>query len=237
MLEKVTKKSACKLLSQIESTNENTFLFWDTCSLLDIIRLPFRTNSKKFLDFYQQIKGLIENKKILSVASEMTIAELNYNTRKVEIEYDNYLRKLQRELDLHEDYLMQSENICEPILSFNLEEKGLKQYLITLLYDIVSNTVFISENQSYNKFAHFRVSYHMAPAQRKGEYKDCYIWSTCLKLAKLASNHDKIYFFTSNKDDFFENGNLFELIENDCKNTTISIKHEIGELLGELMRK
>ncbi len=234
MLEKVTKKSVEKFISQLE-VPEPVFLFWDTCSLLDIIRLPFRTNSKRHLDFYQRIKTLIDEGQIISVASELTIAELGYNFQKVELEYDNYLKKLQRDFNLHQDYLIQCNNIDEPILPFTLSEKGLKQYLLKLFNEIVSKTTFISEKQAFNKFAHFRVSYHMAPAQKKGEYKDCYIWATCLELAKETPENSQIYFFTRNKDDFFENGNLFELIENDCNNTAIDIKYEVGDLLGDIL--
>lgn len=234
MLEKVTKKSAEKLISQLEAP-DSVFLFWDTCSLLDIIRLPIRTNSNRHLDFYQQIKTMIDDGRIISVASALTIAELNYNFQKVEKEYDNYLKKLQRDFNLHQDYLLQSNNINEPMLPYSLSERGLKSYLLSLFNEIISGTTFISENQSFNKFAHFRVSYHMAPAQKKGEYKDCYIWATCLELAKETQANNQIYFFTRNKDDFFENGSLYELIENDCNNTAINIKYEIGDLLGDIL--
>lgn len=235
MLEKVNKKTLEKLSTQI-NRQKSVVLFWDTCSLLDIIRLPFRTSSDKYLDYYQQISELIIDGRIISVASELTIAEINYNFQNVEVEYDKYLKKLQNELELHEDYLIKCNIIAQKILDFKLHEKGLKQYLSTLFNKIIANTTFVAENKTFNKFAHFRVSYHIAPAQRKGEYKDCYIWSTCLELSKvLVPSNSKIYFFTRNKDDFYENGQLFQLIQDDCNNSSITIKYEVGDLLGVLL--
>ncbi len=234
MLEKVTKKPIGKIISQ--SKKENTiFLFWDTCSLLDIIRLPFRTNSDNNLKLYQKINELIKADKVVSVGSALTIAELSYNFPRVEQEYDNYLKKLQRDFDLHEKYLIRCNSIENPMLTFQLTEKGLKQQLIKLFIDIISKTTFVSEKQDFNKFAHFRVSYHMAPAQRKGEYKDCYIWATCLELAQeLKATNNEVIFFTRNKDDFYDNGDLFGQIKNDCSKAKIKVKCEIGELYGEM---
>lgn len=238
MLEKITKSSIEKLLSKFDAENHYDIIFWDTCSLLDIIRLPYRTCSVQNLDFYQQVFTLIKDKKVLSVASELTIAELNYNIPNVEKEYDNYLKKLQQDLKCHEDYLIKCNKIDDPMINFTLEQKELKQSLFKLLDELISNTIFLTENLNYNKFAHFRVSYHMAPAQKKGEYKDCYIWATCLELAKQSSSYDtNILFFTKNKDDFFENGKLFELIHNDCNSTSIKVVLEIGLLLGLTMKK
>jgi len=235
MLGKVTKKTLNKLSTEINS-QKSVVLFWDTCSLLDIIRLPFRTNSDNYLDYYQQISKQITDGNIISVASALTIAEINHNFHSVEIEYDKYLKKLQSDFELHEDYLLRSKIIAEKILDFKLHDKDLKQYLSNLFNLIITNTTFISEKKTFNKFAHFRVSYHMAPAQRKGEYKDCYIWSTCLELAKeVVPSNSKIYFFTRNKDDFFENGQLFQLIQTDCNNSSVTIKLEIGNLLGDLL--
>jgi hypothetical protein len=238
MLEKIKKNSINKLISKLDTENHNDVIFWDTCSLLDIIRLPYRTNSVQYLDFYQQIYSLIKDKKVISVASELTIAELNYNIPNVEKEYDNYLKKLQQDFKCHEDYLIKCNKIVDPIINFTLEQKELKQSLFKLLDEIILHTIFLTENLNYNKFAHFRVSYHMAPAKKKGEYKDCYIWATCLELAKQSSSHDiNILFFTKNKEDFFEYGKLFELIQNDCSSTTITVVLEIGHLLGLIVKK
>lgn len=238
MLEKITKSSIGKVLSKFDSQNHYDIIFWDTCSLLDIIRLPYRTGSVKYLDFYQQVFTLIKDKKVLSVASELTIAELNCNIPNVEKEYDNYLKKLQQDFKCHEDYLIKCNKIDDPLINFTLEQKELKQSLFKLFNELISNTIFLTENLKYNKFAHFRVSYHMAPAQKKGEYKDCYIWATCLELAKQSISYDtNILFFTKNKDDFFENGNLFELIHNDCNNTSIKVVLDIGYLLRLTINK
>lgn len=237
MLVKVNKKTLEKLLTQING-QKSIILFWDTCSLLDIIRLPCRTNSDRNLNYYQEIRRKIIDGSIISVASALTIAEINHNFNKVEKEYDTYLKKLQNDFELHEDYLIKSNNITQKMLDYKLHEKGLKQYLINLFHEIMAKTIFIKENKTFNKFAHFRVSFHMAPAERKGEYKDCYIWSTCLELSKkLIPTNSDLYFFTTNKDDYYLNGQLFQQIETDCNNSSLIIKCEIGDLFGELLNK
>lgn len=232
MLGKITKKSITKI-AQINENNESPILFWDTCALLDILRLPFRKTSEKPLEQYENVNKLISENNLISVASELTVKELHHNLETVLKEYDKNLNKLQKDLENHEKYLIKSNCINENILTFKLEEKGLKQYLFDLFNKIIENTAFISEKNIFNKNAHFRVSHHMPPAYRKGEYKDCYIWTTCLELSNITE--EKVLFFTTNTEDFYNNRKLLPTIQRDCDNNGINVICEIGKIYGTIL--
>lgn len=47
-----------------------------------------------------------------------------------------------------------------------------------------------------------RVANRIPPAMGKTEYKDCYIWNTCMDFALSVKPADRIFFFTTNKKDF-----------------------------------
>lgn len=212
----MSKKISIDSASRLINGDNKIIIFWDTCSLLDIIRLPFCTKNLNHLDFtlYQKICELIESGVIISISSAIIVNELSNNLIKAENDYDNGVKKIQDGLRQYDDFL----NVCNPPIpqfSISLSRKPLREKL-RLIYDrILDKTLFINEKTEFMKFAHFRVSNKMAPAEKKGEYKDCYIWGTCIKLSeRIIRPRKDLFFITSNPEDYIKEGrDLYPLIQ------------------------
>ena len=65
-------------LSQVnmEIPNDKLIVFWDTCALLDILRIPARENLNiNDLLCYERIADYIENSQLVSITSGLVINE------------------------------------------------------------------------------------------------------------------------------------------------------------------
>lgn len=233
----MSKKISIDSASRLINGQNNIVIFWDSCSLLDIIRLPFSTKKFNHLDFtfYQKICELIESGVIISISSAIIINELSNNLIKAETDYDNGVKKIQDGLRQYDEFL----NVCNPPISqfsISLISKPLREKL-RLIYDkILENTLLINEKTEFMKFAHFRVSNKMAPAEKKGEYKDCYIWGTCIKLSeRIIRPRKDLFFITSNPEDYIQEGRGFYLlIQEDCLINSIDICLNVRTLYGKM---
>jgi hypothetical protein len=234
----MSKKISINAASRLINGGNKIVVFWDTCSLLDIIRLPYSTKpfNQNDLILYQRICELVENDTIISISSAIIINELSNNLNKVEKDYDDGVKRIQDGIKRYDDFL----NVCTPPIaqfSISLSSKPLKEQLRSIYDRILDKTLLINEKAEFMKFAHFRVSNKMAPAEKKGEYKDCYIWGTCIKLSERIYRRQKdLLFITSNPEDYYnaETRSLYQLIQSDCQINSIKFSLFIGALYGEI---
>ena len=192
---------------KIYGVNKKHILFWDTCSLLEIIRFLYRGGSLNTYKNINTINKLIQRDEIYSIASSLTIKEWNDNEKKV-------IESFQESLNLTSKY----HKFCiETINEINtttyqsevLFDKKLKDDLISLAESIIQKTIFIETNEIANK-ALERVSYKRPPAHKKNEFKDCVVWETmymiCDKInkSKVATDKFNFVFYTVNAEDFVD---------------------------------
>lgn len=190
-----------KILNLVETVDfvnaENKpVIFWDTCSLMDIVRIPFpaRKNHPDTDLRIIEIKDAILNGSILSLASALTIIEFNKNIPGEIDDFQNNLTKLNIEVNKYLGFINKS-NAGVTLSAIDLPSYKLELYYCDIARAIIDKTIFISEEQSFQNNAHTRLINHTTPAKVKQEYKDCYIWETCLQ-AKLGLNdkgHDWIF--------------------------------------------
>lgn len=182
--------------------NQKNIILWDTCSLLDILRLPYRNGDITAFQNLVQIKALIDSNSIHSICSSLTIAEWNEHEPRVK-------QETQDSLILTSSFHKNSVDIINSIFTSThattrLDDKGLVNELEHIADEILSRTHFITTDEIANS-ALWRVAHKRPPASKKREFKDCAIWETALAIgSSIHGSGNKIVFFTVNTDDYID---------------------------------
>ncbi|MBO6573164.1 MAG: DUF4935 domain-containing protein [Balneola sp.] len=194
-------------VSTVYSENKRPFLFWDTCSLLEIIRFLYRKGNVETYRILNTINGLIQSDELISVASSLTIVEWNNHQNDVINEIKTSLLKTG---EYHKNCIETINQINPRALSSEtIHDKQLVEDLERLADDIITKTYFIETEEIADK-ALQRVSLKKAPASKKNEFKDCAVWETMILLSERINSvslpedeHNKI-FYSVNTDDFVD---------------------------------
>lgn len=187
--------------NQFQANPKNT-IFWDTCSLLDILRFPYREGNVDSFKKIIEILNLINNNELYSLCSSLTIVEWNEHEESIRIETD-------KSLELTSTFNENSIDIINHIFSTTypktkINDKGLVVELENICNGILSKTVFLNTN-SISDNALWRVAQKKPPASKKQEFKDCAIWETVLSVSTQVQSHGKkVVFFTVNTDDYID---------------------------------
>jgi len=182
--------------------NPRNILLWDTCSLLDILRLPYRNGNINTFQNLIRIKELIDNNTIYSVCSSLTIAEWNEHEPKVKQETESNLL-------LTSDFHKNSVDIINSIFTTThpttkLDDKGLVYELENIADEIVAKTQFVTTDEIADS-ALWRVANKRPPASKKREFKDCAIGETTLAIGSgINGSGQKTLLFTVNTNDFMD---------------------------------
>ena len=218
---------------------QNTpFIFWDTCALLDILRIPYRQeNVTAALTTYQQLYELIENDRIISLTSDMVLYEFNSHFDEISNELSKEVRRLKESIRKYVALMSdkKKEKISRIIPFFDIASL---QSLDSLVRKIWKKTYIIREQCIYRNMAHTRTVSRIPPAKNKGEYKDCFIWSTFLKYARDSSSPCKI-FFTTNIADYCnkEAKKIDDFLTQECSRIDNAYVYVTsGEVYGKLHR-
>lgn len=180
-------------------------IFWDTCGLVDILRLPIRNYNSSILPQIVSLKDKIDTGSIISIASEMSIKEWNDNADPTIDEVKKYIKKRSNEY-LEVLRFINETSIFSQVPEVNLQTYNLEQILQQLALSIVNNTHFVNHS-FYSGLAVNRVADKLSPAENKSEVKDCIVWETCLDLrTKMADKSKKFIFHSSNTKDFCQAG-------------------------------
>lgn len=178
-------------------------LFVDTCSLLDIIRIPFResshTNAKNQLLSAQKIVDLASNNKLHVFFSHLISQEWSENYPNTCNELKRHINKLNNDLSILsaiQDYTPFFFNSSD----FHSLLKNTSQSLLDFGWHL------LEDNEITLKAAKRAAAY--TPPARKGAIKDCIIYEHYLYLLIELRKHNiinNIVLLTSNKNDFCEN--------------------------------
>lgn len=232
---KTVNKGSFYLSSFWNKIENKPIIFWDTCAILDILRIADREDMNTFSN-YQYILEKIENKELISVTSGLVLFEYNNNVQDIEQEFRNKQTKVKETIRKYCE--IQADEFSAQILN-NIDNLDTITTFITFSEKLWSETHIIREQKQFQKFAHFRTKHKFAPAHKKGEYKDCYIWGTCLQLAYRKTIATPILFFTKNSDDYCDINNKKQLdaqIQEDCTQNGIKVLLNSGSVRGELNR-
>lgn len=173
---------------QLLNSDIKPVIFWDSCALLDIIRLPMpeRNQSVDRLTKIMEIKQAIVNGDILSLASKLTIKEFNDHIGDTESKLYFEARRISREYNAFIAFINKV-NPSTMLLQVDLTAYNIELGLMDIIESIIDDTFFIDEDPKFVNLASQKTINKIPPAHKKGEYKDCYIWATCI-LARGMSN-------------------------------------------------
>lgn len=219
------------------ATSAQLFIYWDTCALLDILRIPLPEH--KFtvdnLLKYEKLYEYIESNMAISMASHVTKCELETNAQK------EYSRLLKGEIDLKRkiiDFVRFSDDAASSNIIINsIKSLKISSRYYSLFYNICKKTYIINESAKIRRIAHDRTMNHIAPAHRKNEYKDCCIWATYVDIMKRKSHIPLGIFFTTNTSDFKEikgKEACIQLKKDISFSQNLHITFSIGETIGKI---
>lgn len=201
--------SISDFVHQVYAPAPRKLILWDTCALLDIIRICFRHKLPDSFLALQKIHDAIVSGNVISVASELTFREWNDNIADVErtanMSYDNTTAYHHIGIDAV-NFFTGNSYVSHPLNNCNLYDK-----LQDFAFDIIEKTHFIETKEIAND-ALKRVADHKAPGGKKSksESKDCAVWLTMFVLCRqLNVHHNSVStaihernFLTVNTDDF-----------------------------------
>lgn len=181
-----------------------TYVFIDTCALLDVFRLPAKKGdaSANLLREYNSLLQKVQNGDVVIVSSYMTYVEEQSNLKKAKTTEADWENSLSNNIEIFENFALEAGLITDHILLNPFASINIKKYVEDLYNALVRKAFYLPEKLQYDKFAMARVLSKTPPAHKKTEYKDCFIWATCIDLAKQVKSNDKIVFYTTNTEDF-----------------------------------
>lgn len=216
--------------------SDKPIIFWDTCALLDILRIPYRSGKINDLNLYEKVLDGIKNGAVISVTSEIVAEEFDrhFNDMYDELEKEQENRKK----GVKDFAIFEKDEATRVNISTVIDTLSVSQRLLDVVDQICNNTIQIRGDANQCKFADFRLRNSIAPAAKKNEYKDCYIWGAFITLAQNLEHHNSMIFFTSNIDDYIDKSSkdFYSQLKNDCRNANGKIEISIGNLYGSLHR-
>ena len=158
-------------------------VFWDTCALVDIIRIP-QIGNKKFdihaLSKYEEIAQWIRDGKLISVTSDLVRIEFDKHFANELKKVEDQTNKYQAEVKTLASYMKNTYKQHRVTTAIDLLEccKRCEETVIS----ICKNTLAIRQENIFMMAADYRVRNYEQPSGGRESYKDCYLWATFLKL-------------------------------------------------------
>ncbi|MGK7392876.1 MAG: PIN domain-containing protein [Candidatus Cyclobacteriaceae bacterium M2_1C_046] len=198
------------VVERIINSGNRPILFFDTCALLDILRIPlpsrsFPTDADQHVI---EVKNFINADKAICLSSEICIKEFNDNTPIILKAYDTEFTKIESSINNFYELVDNSGIASEKIDRVSLKKYKIENYFADIAGNIISKIYFVEEEPLRNS-AHIRLIDKIPPAAKKGEYKDCIIWETYYKIISELKSRVS-FFISSNKDDYCDGSNTEE---------------------------
>ena len=222
---------------KVKLPSDKPIVFWDTCALVDIIRIPQMDREKlniQTLENYEDIAQWIREGKVISVTSELVRTEFDKHFANELKKVDDQTKRYQAEVKTLSAYMQNTHKQNRVISAIDLLEccKRCEE----TANSICKNTIAIRQENIFMMAADYRVRNYEKPSGGKESYKDCYLWATFLKLVSELPITKEAFFFTSNYKDFGKGGKakFNEDLNNECPAMAYGCL-DINELHGKLL--
>lgn len=181
-------------------------VFWDTCALLDILRIPLidRKNLNiNTLHAYEGIEAWIRAGRLVSVTSDLVVKEFSEHADDIVNQLSQQERKTKDEVAEQSRYMNNVPLATSIVAKVNLLD--VQSRVVKLVKKILSQTIILKGQLSFAHNADYRVRNYIKPSGGKESYKDCYLWISYISLLKKVVPTEPVFFYTTNPADFAEN--------------------------------
>lgn len=195
-------------LSQVTTfvPRNKPIVFWDTCALLDVLRIPILSRSQfniNTLQAYEQLEAWIQDGSITSVTSELVIREFSEHADHRIADLAVQEQKTKDEVKEQTQYM--SDTLKATMLSARIDSLDIQKRVVKLAAKIWRKTNILKCENSFAQNADYRVRNYLKPSGGKESYKDCYLWISYISLLNEVNPTEPAFFFTTNPADFAEN--------------------------------
>lgn len=225
----MSKKLKLDRAATILSAETKSILFLDTCVMLDIFRVVDRANSFTPFKVYVELANKVKNQEVIIVYNETVENEFIYNAPGVVREQRAKIQSLNRRWNAFRSMKDKAEVHNELILS---EDKIIHAAEVTLR-TIRKDAFIVKDYDAALRSSYDVVLKHKAPAVRDSQFKDAYIFRTCLDLAKKSGK--QIVFCSTNTRDYCDDSKKVhpEIFRQANENNVIVVL-SLGEAYGKL---
>lgn len=192
-------------LSQVPGklASDEPFIFWDTCALLNLVRIPLIERKELTLNMLQSYEFLlneIEMGHVQSIASEVVLSEFSHHVDNIVNQLHNQEQRIKDEVKSQTDYMANAQHAN--VISQKIEFLDVSNKVIKMVRKIWRKTYILRGQKSFATNADYRTRNYITPSRGKESYKDSYIWVSFISLLNKLQPTEICYFFTANPADF-----------------------------------
>lgn len=213
------------------ATSAVPILFLDTCVMLDIFRIVERASSYKPFKVYVELAEKVKRGDVIIVYNETVQSEYMYNAPAVVKEVKSKIQNMNRRWNAFRSMRDRNEVANE----INLSDEKVIQSAEILLRAIRKDAVIVKDYDAALRSSYDVVLKHKAPAVRESQFKDAYIFKTCLDLAKKSGK--QIVFCSTNTKDYCEDSGSKKVhpdILSQAAANNVVVTLSLGEAFGLL---
>lgn len=229
-------------LSQINASipNDKPIIFWDTCAMLDIVRVIERKSFDTYKQ-YQKIIEQIEKGNIISITSDLVIVEYTKNLPEPQ-------QKLQRSINDLINMVNSTVNLIANKRNRTRVKSAsallhVENNIIGVVERLWANTIVIRDCRELQLRAHKNTIQGKAPSANRSQYKDSFIWGVYIETIKRVpddanGNKPESAFISSNSKDYGEglnNAQPCTALGTECSRYNGKLHLSLGTLYGNLI--
>ena len=209
------------------SAENRPILFLDTCVMLDIFRVVDRASSYSPFKVYVELAEKVKNQDVIIVYNETVQSEFIYNASGVVREQRAKIQNMNRRWNAFRSM----KDKAEVLHAMNLSEDKIIQAAEVTLRTIRKDAFIVKDYDEALRSSYDVVLKLKAPAVRESQFKDAYIFRTCLDLAKKSGK--QIIFCSTNTRDFCDDSKKVhpEILRQASENNMI-VTLSLGEAYG-----
>ena len=181
-------------------------IFWDTCALLDVLRIPLLDRPQftpQTLQAYEQIESWITSNRLVSVTSDLVLREFSEHADDIVNNLATQEQKLKNDVKEQSRYMTDAAKSTR--VSNGIDLLDIQKRVIKLVKKIWRGTYILRGQNEFALKADYRVRNYIKPSGGRESYKDCYLWICYISVLNKVNPTEPTFFFTTNPADFAEN--------------------------------
>ncbi len=213
------------------ATATKPILFLDTCVMLDIFRVVDRANDYNPFNVYVELARKVKQRDVNIVYNDTVLSEYRYNAPNVVQEQRSKIQSLNRRWNAFRSMKGKSKVDNE----VNLPIDRIIRAAESTLSAIIKDAIIVKDYDAALRSSYDVVLKHKAPEVRDSQFKDAYIFKTCLDLARKSGK--QIIFCSANTKDYCEDNGSKKVhpdILSQAASNNVIVTLSLGEAFGKL---